>query len=207
MHPNKLNSIITYYQLTGHIKSMLNDSAKPSTFTEVSNHTKQCIGLCLRLLYTFFAWSGFADSENKESLRRALFAICQIETNEIISIQDLASKALTDLIVHEIVILDLTAAVHMVHLIEVLVKLSESTDTQKIVVKMCKVFLMRRWFTFEGTQERGAQCNIQLDQLLRGLFREPTQKSYKQYLTNILDEISRLKGKDDTLVTFPCFYK
>lgn len=186
---------------------MIDDSAKPSTFTEVANHTKECIGLCLRLFCTFFAWSGFEESENKQTLRRSLFAICQIEANETISTQELASDALNHFIVHERVILDLTAAVHMVHLIEVLVKFSVSTDNQKKVAKMCKVFLMRRWFTFEGTQERGAHCNIQLDQLLRGLFREPTLRSYKQYLSIILDEISRLKGKDDRLVIFPCFYK
>lgn len=186
---------------------MIDDSAKPSLFTEVANHTKLCIGLCLRLLSTFFAWSGFEDSENKKTLRKSLFAICQIEMNETSSIQELAAKALNNLIVHESLILDLNAAVHMVHLIEVLVKFSESPDNQKKVVKMCKVFLTRRWFAFEGTQERGAQCNIQLDQLLRGLFREPSLRSYKHYLMKILDEIPRLKGKDDTLVTFPCFYK
>lgn len=179
----------------------------PSIFTEVANHTKLCIGLCLRLLSTFFAWSGFEDSENKGTLRKSLFALCQIESNEVISVQDLASKAVNHLIVHESLIMDLTAAVQMVHLIESLVKFSESTDNQKKVVKMCKVFLMRKWFTYEGAQERGAHCNIQLDQLLRGLFREPTLQSYKQYLSKIINEISRLKGKDDTLVTFPCFYK
>lgn len=69
------------------------------------------------------------------------------------------------------------------------------------------MFLSRLWFTYDGSLNRGAQCNILLDILLQGLFVNIKMSNLKNYLECTLKEISVLKAKDDTLKSFPCFYK
>ena len=66
---------------------------------------------------------------------------------------------------------------------------------------------MKTWFDYDGHIDRGAQSNILLDELLRGLFAEISIKAIKPYLLWTLKECPLLKRKDDKIKTFPCVYK
>lgn len=76
-----------------------------------------------------------------------------------------------------------------------------------ISVNLCETFLSRLWYTFDGSIENGAQYNILLDELLKGLFKNSSMTRTKNYFKWLKNEVSLLKQKNSTLKTFPCFTK
>lgn len=69
------------------------------------------------------------------------------------------------------------------------------------------MFLSRSWYAFDGTVESGAQYNILLDELLKGLFKKSDLVKITNYLQWTQVEAKQLKQKSSTLKTFPCFTK
>lgn len=68
---------------------------------------------------------------------------------------------------------------------------------------LCRGLLCRRWFNYSGHLEKGAQCNIYLDELVRGFLRDSDFKRQSDILTVIRVECEALKKKDGALKSFP----
>lgn len=77
----------------------------------------------------------------------------------------------------------------------------------RFTVDLCDMFLSRSWYAFDGTAECGAQYNILLDELLKGLFKKSDLAKIDNYLRWTQIEAKQLKQKSSTLKTFPCFTK
>lgn len=81
-------------------------------YAVAARHTKNCIGLCLRLLASFYTWPGFEDASNQHLLKSSLVAICNGDIESTVKV--LTSEAITKIMDIENTILDLTSAVQHV---------------------------------------------------------------------------------------------
>lgn len=72
---------------------------------------------------------------------------------------------------------------------------------------LCRTLLCRKWFNYEGLLEKGAQCNIYLDELIKGFLRDSDFKRQREILRIVREESKSLNGKDSSLKSFPNFKK
>lgn len=72
---------------------------------------------------------------------------------------------------------------------------------------LCRTLLCRKWFNYEGLLEKGAQCNVYLDELVKGFLRDSDFKRQREILRAVSDESKHLNGKDTSLKSFPNFKK
>lgn len=72
------------------------------------------------------------------------------------------------------------------------------------LVALCKGFLSRRWFSFEGREMHGGEYNSLLEQLLKGYFKDAKFSFIRSNLQSIEAEINDLQTKGGQLKTFPC---
>lgn len=59
----------------------------------------------------------------------------------------------------------------------------------------------------EASAERGAKCNVALDELLRGMFNRIKVSSLQMLLKQLMGDIKVLSKKDRVLAMFPCINK
>lgn len=71
-------------------------------------------------------------------------------------------------------------------------------------VPLCSEFLKRKWYAFDGKEMQGAECNMLLEHLLRGFFRDIKFSSIKVNLQWMKKELLDIKAKGGCLKTFPC---
>lgn len=76
-----------------------------------------------------------------------------------------------------------------------------------MLVGLCRKFLSRKWYNYDGAPERGGKCNVLLDDLLKGLMKAATLNQIGEMLKIILRDVKDLCGKNDTMKSFPNFYK
>lgn len=69
---------------------------------------------------------------------------------------------------------------------------------------MCKAFLSRKWYAFDGREVHGGESNSLLEQLLKGYFKDAKFSFIRSNLVWMETEISDLKAKGGVLPTFPC---
>lgn len=81
--------------------------------------------------------------------------------------------------------------------------------TVDISVDLCYGFLSRRWYDQHGCEERSAQCNILLDELLNGYFKDAKLSFVRDHAQWIDTEINSFakNNKKAAFKTFPCFTK
>lgn len=166
----------------------------------------------MRLLSALYAWPAFEDANNATLLLKSLVVIGATEMETTATIQVAAAKAMAELALSEPIIVDLATAVHLIH---VQVALGRFTDAAvaatEQVRQLCEMFISRKWMSVYGAvAERGGQCNVLLDEVLKGLFGVgiPVKLSvFKKYLTSVMDEVRHLNGRNDTLKSFPSFHK
>lgn len=72
------------------------------------------------------------------------------------------------------------------------------------LVPLCKAFLSRRWFSFDGREMHGGEYNSLLEQLLKGYFKDSKFSFIRTNMQSIEEEINDLKTKGGQLKTFPC---
>lgn len=72
---------------------------------------------------------------------------------------------------------------------------------------LCRTLLCRKWFNYEGILEKGAQCNVYLDELVKGFLRDSDFKRQRDILRAVCEESKQLNGKDTSLKSFPNFKK
>lgn len=161
----------------------------------------------MRLLCALYSWPAFDDATTSTLLLKSLLVISSEKEDS--TIQVAATNAVSKLATNEAVIVDLTTAVHLINVLTALSRFTGADVAATAQVRqLCKMFISRKWMTLYGAVERGSQCNVLLDVVLRGLFGADSKLSFfKQYLTIILDEVKQLNGRNDVLKTFPNFHK
>lgn len=74
----------------------------------------------------------------------------------------------------------------------------------QITVPLCSAFLERKWYAFDGKEMQGAECNMLIEHLLKGFFRDVKFSSIKVNLKWMKAELLDLKARGGSLKTFPC---
>lgn len=213
----------------------MNLAACEQLYTEETNYVKVCFGLCMRLLAGLYSWSAFESEENVNILQGMLTYMIsiahEIEFIDHYSLSILASDSLKAIVpddhlvaanvtvsqmalagIHSImanakVVLDLRSAIYMFTLIKSLVKhLDDPRAYAKYVGQICHDFLSKQWYDQYGSEERGTQCNVLLDTLLRGYFKDRKFAFIRAHINWIDEEVKEfLPNKNTPFNTFPCF--
>lgn len=215
------NIMAFFQQLANHLKVIVNaENANDTTttvdlancdqlYTEETNYVKVCFGLCMRLLSGLYSWSAFDSEQNQEILHNSLKAIVldeqQVAANAAVS--QMALAGIKCIMLNAKVVLDLRSAVYMFTLIKSLVRhADEPRAYAKFVGKICHDFLSKQWYDQCGGEERGTQCNVMLDTLLRGYFKDRKFAFIRTHIDWIEAEVQEfLPNKNTAFKTFPCF--
>lgn len=140
------------------------------------------------------------------------------------STSDLAISGIKHITQFAKVAVDLNSAVYMFHFSQALIKhvsdkeaynvhvgefrkLSFSSSTILTIcplVPLCKGFLSRKWYAFDGREMAGSESNSLLEQLLKGYFKDAKFSFIRSNLNWVETEISDLKARGGVLPTFPC---
>lgn len=174
-------------------------------FSEEIIQTKICAGLCLRFFSSLFTWPGFQKKEHLGYLNVALKVITK-KTGEI-STNDLSVAALKKIEKFSETVLDLKSAVHYYHFVKAVSGFVTNNQKDSFVVEICNDLLGRVWYSLEGKLERGADCNVLLDELLKGLFHNGDITFVKNHIKTVFKEMKQLDLKDGVLKSFPSFHK
>lgn len=75
------------------------------------------------------------------------------------------------------------------------------------LVPLCERFLSRMWYAFDGSEQRGAEFNALLDELLRGYFKDAGFSFIGTSLEWIMNDLTELTAQNGILNKFPCFKK
>ncbi|KAH8382936.1 hypothetical protein KR009_005875 [Drosophila setifemur] len=205
-------------------------------FRERVNYFRTCFGLCIRLFALYFAWSEWADKSQADLLHSKLiyiFLLFKVLINSFLeslyklhpqdqwkryekkTIPQLATLAFEYFLKYEKSVLNLSTAVQLHRLLCSLLKVSSNQNnaSQPICQQfeetrlLCDKLLRRKWFHYSGTLDKGAQCNIYLDELVKGFLKNSTYKGQNELLGELLKECSILNTKDKALSSFPNFKK
>lgn len=63
--------------------------------------------------------------------------------------------------------------------------------------------LRRKWYHYSGSPEKGAQCNIHLDELVKGFLKDSSFERQIDILRGLNEESGLLNKKDRPLPSFP----
>lgn len=63
--------------------------------------------------------------------------------------------------------------------------------------------LRRKWYHYTGSLEKGAQCNIHLDELIKGFLKDLSFERQKDILLSLKEECVLLNKKDLALQSIP----
>ncbi|KAG4067200.1 hypothetical protein HA402_000191 [Bradysia odoriphaga] len=207
-----LPQIVTFFnQLADHLYECVSGAESdvdPELYTDELNYIKVCIGLCLRLFAAFFTWSNFQLDTHKSLLKESLSKLAQSNESEVDgTISQLAQQAIENILRHASTICDLQSAVHMLHLVRSLAVFSTQPKSDEAVVNLCRRYLSRKWYGYNGALERGGKCNILLDDLLKGLMKSATFARINELLKITVRDVKELCGKNDRMKSFPNFHK
>uniref|UniRef100_A0A1B0FNR3 Fanconi anemia group D2 protein n=1 Tax=Glossina morsitans morsitans TaxID=37546 RepID=A0A1B0FNR3_GLOMM len=179
-------------------------------FTEELNLLKICFSLSLRLLVAYFSWpQWFANEHHINKLKKSLLVFMDESKAQHLfgeSVAVLAAEAFDYLTAYENCVIDLKSAVNLYHLMLLLSALSDKEAKEKQAQDMrslCRTLLCRKWFSYEGTLEKGAQCNIYLDELVKGFLKDSDFRRQREILRIVREESKHLNGKDCSLKSFP----
>uniref|UniRef100_A0A1I8ML88 Fanconi anemia group D2 protein n=1 Tax=Musca domestica TaxID=7370 RepID=A0A1I8ML88_MUSDO len=183
-------------------------------FTEEFNLLKVCFGLCLRLLVAYFSWSEWFVSEQRINKLKESLLVClerkKAQSLKTKSVGIITAEVFSIFISYETSVVDLKSAVYLYQLMINLNFLSnkEAKERQLHEIRsLCRTLLCRKWFNYEGLLEKGAQCNVYLDELVKGFLRDSDFKRQREILRAVSDESKHLSGKDTSLKSFPNFKK
>ncbi|XP_039954173.1 Fanconi anemia group D2 protein [Bactrocera neohumeralis] len=218
----KLSKVInTQLDLVKHVYS------NGDLFATDFSYIKVCFNLCVRLLAIFFSWSQFSDSNATETLlKESLLVLLDDSKRKSFHKKpaaDVADAAFDAMLTFESSVVDLKTAVYLHDLLKVLNRFSSKCSTNKSneleqrktlserhdkdIRAMCKKFLQRKWFSYEGIAEKGGTCNIYLNILVKEFVKNSDFDRLRNILWALLEECKQLKGKDNALKSFPNFKK
>ncbi|XP_017003443.2 Fanconi anemia group D2 protein homolog [Drosophila takahashii] len=187
-------------------------------FKEQFNYIKTCFGLCVRLFALYFAWSEWADKSQAELLHKSLLKLqpkAQWKKLEKQTVPQLATLTFQYFLKYEKSVLNLSTAVQLHRLLGSLLKVGSSQNDAsqprfqqaEELRLMCGKLLRRKWFHYSGTLDKGGQCNIYLDELVKGFLKKSTTGNQTELLNELVKQCSILNTKDKALSSFPNFKK
>jgi fanconi anemia group D2 protein len=201
-------------QFTGRLKELLKTTAgilnHQDFFSEDVIHTKICFGLCLRLLCALFSWPDFEDEANEGLLKESLSHM--VKESIFSPADDQTAKAAAMSAVQSLknnahLALDITSAMEMYRLSRAIGKHAGDEDADKLSSALCESFLSRSWYSLTGADERGAQFNVALEELVQGLVKGASLEVIRKHTSWLRAEIGQLDARNGILTTFPCFGK
>ncbi|XP_064549377.1 Fanconi anemia group D2 protein homolog [Drosophila montana] len=183
-------------------------------FKDRFNYVKTCFGLCIQLFALYFSWNEWSDKSKTELLQSSLSDLLppgQRKTAKKPALGRIASQIFDYFLKYEKLVLVLGTAVQLQHLLRSLRKLSSSGENaaQRSVQqgedmrKFCTNMLRRKWYHYSGSVEKGAQCNIHLDELIKGFLKDSPFERQKDILLALRDECLLLNKKDMALESIP----
>lgn len=72
------------------------------------------------------------------------------------------------------------------------------------LVPLCKSFLSRKWYAFNGREVQGGESNSLLEQLLKGYLKDAKFSFIRSTLHWMETEMPDLNAKGGVLTTMPC---
>ncbi|KAM8706214.1 hypothetical protein ACLKA7_010484 [Drosophila subpalustris] len=184
-------------------------------FKDKFNYVKTCFGLCIHLFALYFSWNEWTDKSQAQLLQSSLRNALPEEQRKTIkkqSVANIASKVFDYFLKFEKSVLHIGTAVQLQRLLRSLRKLSYSpgenaarraVQQAEEIRKTCTIMLKRKWFNHTGSLEKGAQCNIHLDELVKGFLKDSPFERQKDILSDLKEECGLLNKKDKALDSFP----
>ncbi|XP_026845923.1 Fanconi anemia group D2 protein [Drosophila persimilis] len=191
-------------------------------FKERFNYIKTCFGLCIQYFALYFSWSGWSDETHAKELHESLyiFHTSHLPSQEARkykkqTIPQLATLNFDYFLKYEKSVLNLSTAVQLHRLLCSLRKLGATGDDAsqsrsrlaEDTRVLCDKLLRRKWFHFSSNLDKGAQCNIYLDELVKGFLKDSTFARQNELLNELIKECKILNTKDKALISFPNFKK
>ncbi|KAH8311710.1 hypothetical protein KR044_007645 [Drosophila immigrans] len=183
-------------------------------FKDKFNYVKTCFDLCIHLFALYFSWNEWTDKSQAQllqsSLRNAL-PPAQRKANKKQSQASLATQVFDYFLKYEKSVLSLGTAVQLQRLLRSLRKLSvgdgnaakRAVQQAEEIRKLCTIMLKRKWYHYSSSPEKGAQCNIHLDELVKGFLKDSPHDRQKDILSDLIEECGLLNKKDKALPSFP----
>ncbi|EDV91108.1 Fanconi anemia group D2 protein [Drosophila grimshawi] len=184
-------------------------------FKERFNYVKACFGLCIHLFALYFSWNEWYNKSQAELLQSSLVALLppagQRKVTKRTSSARIAAQIFDYFHNYGKSVLVLSTAVQLKRLLGSLRKLSATGENaaQRIVPqadnmrKFCTEMLSRKWYDYTGSLEKGAQCNIHLDELVKGFLKDSSLERQSEILCRLKEECVLLKTKDKSLQSVP----
>ncbi|SPP83080.1 Fanconi anemia group D2 protein homolog [Drosophila guanche] len=191
-------------------------------FKERFNYIKTCFGLAIQYFALYFSWSGWSDESNAKELHESLYILQsshlpaqEVSKSKKQTTTQLATWNFDYFVKYEKSVLNLSTAVQLHRLLCSLRKLAAAgDDANQTSLRLaedthvlCDKLLRRKWFHFSSSLHKGAQCNIYLDELVKGLLKHSTFARQKELLNELIKECTILNTKDKALNSFPNFKK
>ncbi|XP_060649460.1 LOW QUALITY PROTEIN: Fanconi anemia group D2 protein [Drosophila nasuta] len=183
-------------------------------FKDKFNYVKTCFGLCIHLFALYFSWNEWTDKSQSQllqsSLRNALPPAKRKSLKKPTQ-ASLATQVFDYFLKYEKSVLSLGTAVQLQRLLRSLRKLGASGENAakravqqgEEIRKLCTIMLKRKWYHYSGSLEKGAQCNIHLDELVKGFLKDSPYDRQKDILSDLNEECGLLNKKDTALDSFP----
>ncbi|KAH8381489.1 hypothetical protein KR093_006396 [Drosophila rubida] len=200
--------------LADHIEEQLekvnNVHSNLELFKDKFNYVKTCFGLCIHLFALYFSWNEWTDKSQAQllesSLRNAL-PPAKRKSLKKPSQASLATQVFDYFIKYEKTVLSLGTAVQLQRLLRSLSKLSGAgknvAKQAEEIRKLCTIMLKRKWYHYSSSLEKGSQCNIHLDELVKGFLKDSPYDRQKDILSDLREECGLLNKKDKALDSFP----
>ncbi|KAH8294661.1 hypothetical protein KR018_001006 [Drosophila ironensis] len=202
------------------LESVNNVYSNLDLFKERFSYIKTCFGLCIRLFALYFSWSEWNDKSQAKQLHASFLQVLPQEQRkryEKKTIFQLAGLTFDYFVEYEKSVLSLSSAVQLHRLLLSLVKMGSTQNNKpanqirlqqsESIRLLCDKFLRRKWFQYTGVLDKGAQCNIYLDQIVKGFFKNSSFERQNELLSVLIKECTILNAKDKALNSFPNFKK
>ncbi|KAH8417749.1 hypothetical protein KR222_005289 [Zaprionus bogoriensis] len=201
-------------------------------FKDRFNYVKTCFGLCINLFALYFSWNEWSDKSQAKLLQSSLQNVLPSErrkSQKKQSIYSAAAQAFDYFLKYEKSVLVLGTAVQLQRLLRSLRKQScagkdtlrnsaqQAEDIREYWLpafktisntidgagKLCTKLLRRKWYHYSSCLEKGAQCNIHLDELVKGFLKDSSYERQNDILCGLSEECGLLNKKEKALESFP----
>lgn len=178
-------------------------------YSDEMNLVKICFGLVLQLLVGLLRWPKFKDNVPMlVKCLRLINAKSIFEPTQESTLPEEAMLAIKKVMLYDKHVLDLMSAVFLFNIVKLLAVFAGSTEeTNEIVTSICVNYLSKPWIHYDGTLEKGARCNVLLNELLKGLFKGANMVTIKKFVKIVVKDIKLVTKKDSNLKKFPLFNK
>lgn len=179
-------------------------------FTEEAKELKISFKTITEMLSLIYSWSGFHQSDNYDLLISCLKS--SVDNNfespdDLISSTALIRILLRRLSEYQRNCLQLESAVHLIETMKELYSIDMNPEYQKMIVNVTDKMLTRRWYNLNGDIDTGRNAFVNLDIIIGAYFQNRKIKFIAEFVSDVEEEIDKLKTKKDYLNRLPCIDK